>query len=71
MSPDGKEVADELATDEILPDTDFKSYESLLIGRPMSAAELVRRPLLLVVVRLNICGRRALDKDDDADPSGG
>lgn len=37
----------------------------------MSAAELVRRALPPVLVRLNICGRRALDKEDEPEPSGG
>ena len=49
----------------------FNSMGSLVdIGRPMSAAELVLRDLP-VFDRLNICGMRARDKDDELEPSGG
>src|SRR5438045_7991872 len=54
------------------PLRDFKSPCSVPMGRPMSAAELVRRPLAPdTVARLNICGRRALDNEEDVEPSGG
>ncbi len=55
----------------MLPIVDLESDESFPIGNPISAAELVLRPLLAVpVALLNICGNFALDKDDE-DPSGG
>lgn len=73
LSLEGKEVTPELFPDEVLPLMDFMSFVSLPIGRPISAAELVRRPLALVevVARLNICGKRALERDEEVEPSGG
>ena len=66
----GNDVAEFVPTDALEPFVDFESEESLPIGRPISAAELVLRPLLPVVVaRLNICGNRP--RDNDEEPSGG
>ena len=66
----GNDVAEFVPPEELLPFVDFESKESLPMGRPISAAELVLRPLLPVVVaRLNIWGNRPRDKDEE--PSGG
>lgn len=72
ISLDRNDVADAPPADEILPFKDLLSKDSLPMGSPISAAELVRRALLPValVARLNICGIRARDIDD-VEPSAG
>lgn len=65
--------------DDPVPETLFvialKSEGSpVYIGSPISVAELVLRPLVPVacVARLNICGIRARDNEEEEDePSGG
>jgi len=79
-APEGNEDTDPpaaeklLAEETILPVNDFSSAGSDdCMGRPISVAELVRRPFVDAptwVARLNICGIRARERDDALPPSG-
>lgn len=72
-------VGNEELADDPVPGTlvvaAFKSEGSLVcIGSPISVAELALRPLVpdACVARLNICGIRARDNEEEEDePSGG
>jgi hypothetical protein len=62
----------DVADEDSPPFIAFESACSWPMGKPISAAELERRPLLLdTAERLNICGMRARDKEEEVDPSGG
>ena len=51
---------------------DLRSAGSLVfMGSPISAAELVLRPLVAICVRLNIRGMRAREREDEVVPSTG